>query len=541
MRVVSVAQMKAIEKEADASGLTYSMMMENAGHGLAEVVQDMLIEDSDQEVFGLVGSGNNGGDALVALAHLAADGWRARAYLIKRKRDELVERLERAGGEVIVAEEDDEYASLSAFVQTSTVLLDGVLGTGATVPLKEEVANVLAEVGSILEEMEEQPVIVAVDCPSGMNCDTGAAAPECLAADLTVTMAAVKQGMLRMPAYQLVGDLEVVDIGLQDDLQALKAVGPEVAEEEMVAAMLPDRPIDAHKGTFGTALIVAGSVNYTGAAALAGKAAYRIGAGLVTLAVPAPLHAVLAGQFAEATWVLLPHQLGVISRDAVEVLTKNWDRATAMLIGPGFGTEDTTREFLADLLTGRKVAHKPAGRIGFVPTEAEKAGEERAGSWPGLVVDADGLKLIAKIKDWHKALPAPAVLTPHPGEMAALTGLSVDEIQADRQAMAVRFAKEWGHVVVLKGAFTIVASPEGRVVIIPVASAALARAGTGDVLAGAIVGLRAQGLDAFEAAVAGAWIHSQAGLYAADDLGTEASVLAGDVLESLSDVMSDLG
>ncbi|HEX8992364.1 MAG TPA: NAD(P)H-hydrate epimerase, partial [Anaerolineales bacterium] len=176
--------MKAIEKEADAAGLTYAQMMQNAGQGLAEVVQDLPIEGSEQEAFGLVGAGNNGGDTLVALAHLAADGWRARAYLINRKRDSLVERLEKAGGEVIAAGEDEEYASLSAFVQTATVLLDGVLGTGARLPLKDEVADVLSEVQAILESAEEGPIVIAVDCPSGMDCDTGATASECIAADL---------------------------------------------------------------------------------------------------------------------------------------------------------------------------------------------------------------------------------------------------------------------------------------------------------------------------------------------------------------------
>ncbi len=541
MRLVTVEQMKAIEKEADASGLTYAQMMENAGQGLAEVIQELPIDPTEQDAFGLVGSGNNGGDTLVALSHLAADGWRTRAYLIRRKRDALVERFEKAGGEVIVAEADDEFESLSAFVQTATVLLDGVLGTGAKLPLKEELANVLAEVQAVLEETGAAPYIVAVDCPSGMDCDTGEAAPETLPADLTITMAAIKQGMLKMPAYELVGDLEVVDIGLPDDLPSLKPGGPEVAEEDMVSLLLPERPIDAHKGTFGTALVVAGSVNYTGAAALAGEAAYRVGAGLVTMAVPAPLHGILAGRLPEATWVLLPHQLGVISRDAVEVLTKNWGRATAMLIGCGFGTEDTTREFLSGLLEGSTTHKKPAGRIGFVPGEGQQKSEEGSGEkWPAVVADADGLKLLAKIKDWHKHLPGPAILTPHPGEMSILTGLSVEDIQKDRQGTAAKFAKQWGHVVVLKGAFTVIASPDGRIVIIPVASPALARAGTGDVLAGCIVGLRAQGLEPFDAAVAGAWIHSQAGLYAADDLGTTASVVAGDLLGSISDVLSDL-
>jgi NAD(P)H-hydrate epimerase len=184
---------------------------------------------------------------------------------------------------------------------------------------------------------------------------------------------------------------------------------------------------------------------------------------------------------------------------------------------------------------------KGGSRIGFVHEEGEgKQKQEVSSELPPLVFDADGLKLLAKINEWHKLLPSPAILTPHPGEMAILTGSSKEEIQRDREANAVRFAKEWGHVVVLKGAFTVVASPDGGRAIIPVASSALARAGTGDVLAGLIVGLRAQGVEAFEAAVAGAWIHAQAGLYAADYLGTVASVLAGDVLNAVSDVLSDI-
>jgi NAD(P)H-hydrate epimerase len=306
-----------------------------------------------------------------------------------------------------------------------------------------------------------------------------------------------------------------------------------------VASLLPDRPADAHKGTFGTALIAAGSVNFTGAALLAGQAAYRAGAGLVTLAVPSVLHAVLAGQLPEATWLLLPHEVGVISANAAEVLAKDFEHATALLIGPGLGLEDTTRDFIERLLTGKTGPKRSAGQMGFMPGQGPKADEKNA-TLPPLVFDADGLKLLARLPEWPKLLPAGAILTPHPGEMAILTGISKEEIQTDRLATARKYAQSWGHIVVLKGAFTVVAAPDGRVTVIPVASSALARAGTGDVLAGLIVGLRAQGVEAFEAAVAGAWIHAQAGLYAADDLGTTASVLAGDVLGSIPDVISDI-
>jgi ADP-dependent NAD(P)H-hydrate dehydratase / NAD(P)H-hydrate epimerase len=537
MKLVSVSQMQAIEKEADAKGLSYEQMMENAGQGLADILYDLFEEDTETEIVGLVGPGNNGGDTLVALSELAHEGWKARAYLVKRKKDELVRRFVEAGGEILSGE--NAFEQLAEAIGTADILLDGVLGTGTRLPLKKDAAELLSEVNDILDGLDEGPLVVAVDCPSGADCDTGQIADEAIGADLTVTMAAVKQGLLKLPAFEYIGDLEVVDIGLSDELPSLQALTADVAEPDSIAALLPERPLSSHKGTFGMALIAAGSINYTGAAALAGEAAYRVGAGLVTMAVPSPVHAALAGRFPEATWVLLPHEMGVIASGATEILAKNFERASALLIGPGFGMENPTREFIENLLEGKYSAKKAVQRIGFVRQEAEKP-EENNSKLPPLIFDADGLKLLAQIKDWHTKIPGPAILTPHPGEMATLTGLTKELVNESRQEIASQYAKLWGHVVVLKGAFTVIAAPDGRTTMIPVASPALARAGTGDVLAGLIVGLRAQGLDAYEAAIAGAWIHAQAGLYAADDLGTSASVLASDVLNSVSDVLSDL-
>src|SRR5262245_50220958 len=224
-------------------------------------------------------------------------------------------------------------------------------------------------------------------------------------------MAAVKQGLVKLPAFEYVGDLQVVDIGLPDGLASFKDLQTVVADEDSVTALLPERPLDSHKGTFGTALIAAGSVNYTGAVLLAGEAAYRVGAGLVTMAVPAPLHGTLAGRFPEATWVLLPHEMGVISSSGAEVLAKNFERASALLIGPGFGTENSTKEFIENILEGKYSAKKTTQRIGFVHQEAEKA-EENNAKLPAVILDADGLKLLAQIKDWHKKIPEPAILTP---------------------------------------------------------------------------------------------------------------------------------
>jgi NAD(P)H-hydrate epimerase len=530
--------MQAIEKEADSNGLTYDQMMENAGHGLADAILDMFDGAEELEAVGLVGPGNNGGDTLVAMITLVQAGWKAHAYLVKRKKDELVKAFTDAGGELVSASKEDTFANLAEAIESADVLLDGILGTGVKLPLKKDVAEALAEVNDILDGMDESPLIIAVDCPSGVDCDSGEAADETIPADITITMASVKQGLLKLPAFEFVGELQVVDIGLSETIATFDEIKSEVAEEDFIAALLPERPLDSHKGTYGTSLIVAGSVNYTGATVLAAEAAYRSGAGLVTLAIPSSLHSALAGQLPEATWLLLPHEAGVIAEHAADVVTKKLGRATALLIGPGLGAEETTRAFLEALLNDNASQKKPAARIGFVHDSIKT--DSHNGTLPPLVIDADGLNLLAKIKNWHAALPATSILTPHPGEMSTLTGLAKEEIQENRQAIASKYAKQWGHVVVLKGAFTVIASPDGRVTLIPIATPALARAGTGDVLAGIIVGLRAQGLDAYDAAVAGAWIHAQAGLYAADDLGTAASVMASDVLNSISDVISDL-
>jgi ADP-dependent NAD(P)H-hydrate dehydratase / NAD(P)H-hydrate epimerase len=546
LKLVTVAEMQAIEREADASGLTYEKMMENAGRGLADIIMAVFNQQGEYRALGLVGSGNNGGDTLVALARLAEQGWSVTAYLVlpRKRNDPLVERVSNAGGEVLQLEEEPDYEELARLVSEHSLLIDGVLGTGVRLPLKPEVARPLEVVQQALADLVDGnraplPFVVAVDCPSGVDLDSGEAASEAIPADLTVTMGAVKQGLLRLPAYELVGELQVVGIGFLEELESWRSVKRRVVQEVWVHQILPERPLDAYKGTFGTVMAAAGSVNYTGAALLAGAAAYRVGAGLVTLAVPGPLHLALAGHFPEATWVLLPNDMGVISREAANILRKNLERVTTLLIGPGLGVEDTTRDFIAQLLGAGVKSRKT--RLGFHadPVSKGQEGEVEAGL-PPIVFDADGLKLLAKIDGWNERLPDGSILTPHVGEMAILTGLSKDEIQANRLEIAERYASAWGHVVVLKGPFTVIAAPDGRTAMIPVATPALARAGTGDVLAGLIAGLCAQKVEPFEAAVAGAWIHAQAGLAAREGMGNSASVLAGDVLNAVPEVLTAL-
>ena len=525
-KYVTVAEMVAVERAADAAGHTYAQMMEFAGRGLAEQVEDAYGFLRSAGALGLVGPGNNGGDTLVALEWLAQWGWKTAACLVRPRPadDPLLARLRASGGDIFSLSDEASKVHLYEQLASCGVLLDGVLGTGARLPLKAEIAQALAFTRQALDGLEDPPAIVAVDCPSGMDCDTGEVAPETLPADLTVTMAAYKQGLLKFPAFEYVGELRLVGIGLPQDgegLEVYRSLRVTVPGMEDIRALLPARPLQAHKGAFGTALIVAGSQNYTGAVLLAGEAAYRIGAGLVTLAVTEMIQPMLAGHIPEATWLALPEAGGGVAPAAARVILDNLERVTGLLVGPGFGLAAPTQEFIARFLAG-----------GQYPTQPP--------ALPPLVVDADGLKLLARLPEWPALLPQNTVLTPHPGEMSIITGLPRDAIQANRLEIARRSSQEWGHVVVLKGAFTVIAAPDGRAAVIPVASPALARAGSGDVLAGMIVGLLAQGVPPYEAALAAAWIHAQAGLRAADTLGNSACVMAGDLIAGMIDTLAIL-
>lgn len=544
IKIVTVAQMRAIEAAADQAGVSFAMMMEAAGNAVAEQILTRLDVAAEHKVVVLCGAGNNGGDGLVAANRLAEAGASVAVYCTQPpdESDVKVQRLRARGLLLADAHNDQRWRVLKNLLGGVTVLVDAVFGTGARLPLGGKPGDLLKQVHKHLEERQaEPPLRVAVDCPSGLDCDTGSLDPLALHADLTVTFAAAKRGHLAFPGAEAVGELVVAGIGIDPQLMALKSIPLELATSESIRALLPKRPRDAHKGTFGRALVVAGSLNYTGAAYLAGAAAARVGAGLVTLAVPSPLYAALAARLPEATWVLLAHEMGVISAPAAEMVRKEYPKTQAVLVGPGFGVEKETAAFVRRWLGVEETASARRGSLGFVaPHTAEDEGQQPI-AMPPAVVDADALKLLAEVDGWPARLPRETVLTPHPGEMAVLTGLDKETIQADRLELAQKFAKDWGQVVVLKGAFTVVAAPDGRSTVLPFATAALAHAGTGDVLAGAIVGWLAQGLPPYEAAVVGGYLQGLAGQQAAAMLGSTAAVLANDVLDGLIEALALIG
>jgi NAD(P)H-hydrate epimerase len=520
MKLVTIDEMRRLEAEADAAGVSYATMMEHAGRAVTEAIL-ARVDPKTASVVVLVGPGNNGGDGLVAARHLADAGATVKVYCLKPpdESDSKVIELRNRSIFLVDAENDTlrESRVLKHSLGGATVVVDALFGTGARLPLRDKAAQVLRQCRG--GPGVRPPYVVAVDCPSGTNCDTGEVDSNTIKADLTVTFGAAKIGQYKFPAADYVGELLVADIGWAN-LPGLKAITLELADAARAKAALPERRRDAHKYTFGKALVVAGSKNFVGAAYLAGAAAYRAGTGLVTLAVPESIQPMLAAQLPEATWLPLPDSAGAIAESAAEVVRGQLNKADALILGPGFGMAEPTLNFLRALLADFR---------------------SLAGVWRfGSLVDADGLRLLAQIENWPDLLPKPAVLTPHPGEMAALTGLSKEEIQSDRLGVARKFAAQWGHVVLLKGAFTVVAAPDGKAAIEPFATPALAKAGSGDVLSGLIGGLLAQGAPPFEAAVAGAFIHGRAAEIATEALGTPVSIVASDLLKTIPKAIATL-
>jgi hydroxyethylthiazole kinase-like uncharacterized protein yjeF len=548
MKVVTTEEMRRIERETDAGGVSYATMMENAGRAVAETCQRIGV--TDKRMLVLVGPGNNGGDGLVAGRYLHDAGAFVTFYIWKRsvEGDENFRLAIERDLPVFWAEEDDGFATLRRLLGQAHVIIDALLGTGADRPIGGSLKEILTVVKeSIVERKEPKgtealfspslpsfaalpsfPFVVAVDVPTGLNCDTGAIDPAAVPADLTVTFGFPKRGQFLFPGADYVGQLIVADIEIPPHLA--NDVQVEVATPEMVRALLPPRPIRAHKGTFGKALVVAGSVNYTGAAYLASAAATRVGTGLVTLALAESIHPILASKLSEVTFLLLPQDMGVLVPDAIKVLSERIQDYDALLLGPGLGRDKKTAQFTQQLLS---VEPGKRGRIGFLASEEVEEGKL---SLPPLVIDADGLNALADTPNWWEQLEGLSILTPHPGEMSRLTGLTVSEIEANRLGVAQQMAEKWQQVVILKGAYTVIANPERKVVINPFANPGLATAGSGDVLAGAIVGFLAQGLAPFHAALAGAYVHGLAGELVRKELGG-AGMVAGDLLPVLPRVI----
>ena len=519
LKVVTAAQMTALEQESERQGTSTDTLMENAGLAVAEYARQRMGSVAGLRAVILVGPGNNGADGLVVARHLQRWGAEVTACLLTSRPD-VDPKLEMAreyGVSILKLSESPDLDALNQLLGRSQLVIDAILGTGRSRPLQGVVREALLRTAAVREK-GQAPLLLALDLPTGLDADTGSVDDATPVMDATLALGFPKAGLLAFPGAERVGELVTLDIGLPDGV-GQDGVFLELLTPDWVGSKLPPRPLDSHKGTYGHLLVVAGSRNYVGAACLVARAAHRSGVGLVTLATPESVYPIVASQLTETIHLPLPEDgEGRVHPDAAQVIGEVLTRYDAMAVGSGLGQSEDVSNFMESLLL--------------------------AGRSPGLpvLVDADGLNSLAQRREWWRSRSGPMVLTPHPGEMATLTGLSTSEVQRDRVEVAREWAARWQTVTVLKGAFTAVAEPvsapadgdgmDGMVRLSPFANPGLASGGTGDVLTGVIGSLLAQGMDPFDAASCGVYLHGRAAELITKRRGPT-GLLASEVAEAL--------
>jgi NAD(P)H-hydrate epimerase len=507
MKVLTAAAMQELDRRTiDEVGLPGMVLMENAGRGAAEAIQARFAALFPGPVLVLCGRGNNGGDGLVIARHLREADWQVTTLLLAERSGlsadaaAMLKVFEASGGVVVAAPDEQRLSAALALAAGCRLCVDALLGTGcARAP-----AGHLAQAIDWLNR--QAAPVVAVDLPSGVDASNGRVPGSAVRAALTVTFALPKIGLFSYPGAGYAGEVVTVPIGMP---RCLTAAAPDdclLIDAGEARSLLPPRPADGHKGTFGHLLVVAGSLGKSGAAVMTATAGLRAGAGLVTLACPADLQLVAAAHLVEVMTAPFTAVDGVISLQAMAELLELSAGKQAVALGPGLGTTEeagaTVRRFL-------KESPLP------------------------VVLDADGLSALAgHLQILAQRRDRPTVLTPHPGEMSRLCGRPVAAIQADRIAVARDFASTHGVVLVLKGARTVTACPDGRVYLNGSGHAGMASGGMGDVLTGLIGGLLAQGLAAGAAAALGVYLHGLAGDRLRLQHG-DAGLLATDLLREL--------
>jgi NAD(P)H-hydrate epimerase len=516
MKLVTSAEMRQLEEAAVAAGVSFGQLMEEAGLAVAQEAWMLLGTLEGRRIVVLVGPGNNGGDGIVAARHLAEWGAGVAVYIPRKRRDEsLLAELEPGGVTVAAGEDDPDGTHLAELLSVADLVVDALLGIGQRHELDpdEPIARALVALAEARKGFSP-PKVVAVDLPTGMNADSGFVDPLTVVPDITVTFGLPKVGMYQSPASSMLGRVQVIDIGIPKAAQ--DAVQLELLTARWAREALPRREEAGNKGTFGKVIVVGGSARYIGAPRLVATAAYRAGAGLVTVAAPQSIVSLLAPGIPEATWLPLDEgEHGGLPGDVAIALRREWASFDVAVIGPGMGNVEDTRALVWAALP------------------------DTGSDLRGVVIDADALNALASFADGAERTPANAVLTPHPGEMARLMQTTVPDVQSRRLDVTREAAAKFGCTVVLKGAHTVIASADGRARLSPFANPLLATAGSGDVLAGMIGGYLAQGLPPFEAACVGVYMHGAAGESLREEMGS-AGLLAGEISARLPRVTKEI-
>ena len=512
MKVISAETMRSAEILAmEKFGIPGLTLMESAGRGCAATIQSVYGGVEFSRAVVIAGKGNNGGDGYVIARYLRQQGWRVRVFVMARRDDikgDAAANLELLNREMVVfCTESGELGRHAEELREADIIVDALFGIG----LKSDITGIHAEAVELIN-YAGRPV-VAVDMPSGVDSATGAILNVAVRADLTVTFAFAKNGHILYPGAECTGLLEVVDIGLPMEVtESLQ--GFEFVNTSAVRPLLRKRSRCAHKGDYGHCLIFAGSTGKTGAAALAANSAVRAGSGLVTLAVPASLNPILEIKTTEAmTLPLEDSGKGHFRGELSEAVGKALAGKDAVALGPGIALNAETAAVVRGLVEEITVP---------------------------LVIDADGLNAVARdVSVLRRKKSDCVVLTPHPGEMSRLTGLSVEEIEADRIASARNFAEQYGVYIILKGARSVISSPDGRIAVNGSGNPGMASGGMGDVLTGVLVSLLGQRYPAFDACRIGAFLHGHAADLVAEEKG-EAGISAVDVQERLPWALKNL-
>lgn len=496
--IVSVTQMLNAELQSEKNGVSRINLMQNAAEAMLDFLKSSF-ELSNKNITMLIGSGNNGGDGAVLAKLLPKYG--ANISIIAPNGLPKTDTAKACLDKISAALSPLPPESFEKALVNADIIIDCVFGTGFHGELPKNTADLFKTAN------QTTAVKISADIPSGINGATGIIAENSFKPDITLVLAAMKTGLLNLPCNEYCGNIEILDIGITDD--CYKEYDALFTDPD-IKKLLPKRPKNSNKGTFGKLLNIAGSEKYIGAAVLSSKAALRSGAGLVYLASVQRVINTAAASIPECVFIETEkNENGYISSTALDEIAPKQEDFSAVTFGCGMGNTSDTRKMAEFLIKNGKSP---------------------------LIIDADGINAVSVNINVLKDKSRPVIMTPHPGEFARLTGKTVKEVQADRIENARSFAKEYGTVLLLKGFNTVIAAPDGKVMVNTTGSSALAKAGCGDVLTGIVGALAAQGVKPFEAAVLGAYLHGAAADHLTKTV-APASVLASEIADALGYVL----
>ena len=503
MKVVDTKEMKFIENRCVDYGIAEDQLMENAGKSIAKIINTQIKQNSELNVLILIGPGNNGGDGFVAGRYLEMNGANVTYYQCCETFSDLsMKMFKKLNTPVVINYKDDlNFNKLKLLLRNMNVVIDAFLGTGVSRPITDVVETMFQLIANARDNNSNLQII-SIDIPSGINPDNGTIGSCCIKADITICLGFSKIGLFEYPASQFIGQLLIADIGIPKQLISIGSLNLLTVTE----TSFPIRSNISHKGTFGSVLVIGGSKNYIGAPVLAANAAFRIGAGLVSIAYPKNIQTAIAAQSKEI--IHIPLSLISKKQGWHETIAPYLSKVSSVVIGCGLGQDKIVKKHLPDLMKTIKLFNLPT------------------------VIDADALNNLKDVSRWWEIIPEKSILTPHPGEMSAITNLSKKEIQSNRIATSIKYAKKWNVILILKGAMTVIAFPNGKCYINPFACSILATAGTGDVLAGIIAGFIAQELKEELAVMSGVLIHSKAAEILKDKFGS-GGALASELILAL--------